>query len=50
VLEQAAQGSGGVAIPGGVQETYVTHGLAENIDDRRLDWTSQRPFPNLVIL
>jgi len=37
VLEQAAQGDGGVTIPGGVQETFRCctegHGLVGNIGD-----------------
>ena len=38
MLEQAAQGGGGVTVPGGVQETfrYCTegHGLGANIGNR----------------
>jgi len=40
VLEWAAQGDGGVTVPGGVQETFRCgtegHGLVRNIGDR---WT-----------
>ena len=40
MLEWAAQGGGGVAVPGGVQETFKCliegHGLVGNIGDRQM--------------
>jgi len=57
VLERAAQGGGGVTVPGGIQETCRCgtegHGLLGNTGERKMDdciGRSWRSYPTLVIL
>jgi len=57
VLERAAQGGGGVTVPGGIQETCRCgtegHGLLGNTGERKMDdftGRSWRSIPTLVIL